>query len=101
MDQARWLVVFSVIICMMAALTILSRIHSYSRPVAQNEVVNAPPPVVAVSPERTETKKVGPARKRYGQIKFSKPPAHTFAVESAADFGRSETLNVDAGKIIE
>lgn len=101
MNQARWLVVFSVIICMIGTLTILSRISSSSKPMVQNEAVKEESPEIVVGPDKAETRKIGPARKKYGQIKFSKPPAHTFAVESAADFSRSEALNSDAGKIIE
>jgi hypothetical protein len=101
MDQARWLVVFSVIICMTGVLTILHRLSATSRNLPGIEQGNTLQPAVNISANKVEHLKTDPVRRKYGRIKFSRPPAHTFAVEGSGDFSRIEAAGRDAGRILK
>lgn len=103
MDNARWLVVFSVVLCMAAALTLLSRYSAGLRPAIK---ASAGETVVAVQQRPAEINKPA-ARKssrreipRYSQISFPRPVAHTLVVEQPREIEKmNESLNVE-GQII-
>ena len=99
MDQARWLVILSVIICMTVSLAFLQRI-------AAKPAVIVESPAADVESKRITAKipdKVTAAEGavNYGQIRFPAPPGHLFSVNSAAEITRENELTRDSGKIIE
>lgn len=102
MDNARWLVIFSALISMIAVLTFMNRFSTDAR------VLPAATPVIQIAEQKsvvyepkTDLIKRGAVRKKYGQIKFSKPPAHTFAVESNDEFRKMDASQKDSGRILE
>lgn len=104
MDQARWIVVFSVIFLMMTVLTILHRfsvVETINRtPIEKSEVLE----------KTTKGEKVSSSIKHEAgawkspaasSIKYSKPPAHVFAVEENVSFIKEEEVKEDKGRILE
>ncbi|MDN5280044.1 MAG: hypothetical protein PWR01_4009 [Clostridiales bacterium] len=101
MDQARWIVVFSVIVFMIATLTLLHKfskpsVEPLAKPAEQNESVSLP--VVSDQPEKVAQPSV---MAKPTSIKFSRPPAHVFAVENNEAFARENRESSTRGKIIE
>lgn len=103
MDNARWLVILSVVLSMAVALTLLNRYSASLRPAIK---MSAGENVVAVQQRPAEINKPV-ARKssrreipRYSQISFPKPAAHTLVVEQSREIEKmNESLNVE-GQII-
>ncbi len=101
MDQARWLIVFSVVICMIATLTILGRIYkpeviyidSESGEVAQKTVNEVEAQDFSYEPKAWKTRK-------NKNIKYSPPPKQVFAVESPTAFQDESRRISEDGKII-
>jgi hypothetical protein len=105
MDQARWVGVFSVIICMLVTLTVLYRSSRNTAKIvetAQNSTVESSDSrsaMVAVS--SSDTVSGFRERRKYGRISFPRPAAHTVAVDSDNDFSRNSELLLTEGKIAE
>ena len=104
MDNARWIVVLSVIFSMMTVLTLLNRYTARLRPttaVAGEEKAANIRHVAAVSKpavvERSSRREIP----RFGKISFTKPAAHTLMVDQPRDFEKmSESIKVE-GNIIK
>lgn len=84
MDQARWLVVLSVIIVMLTVLTFLSKQAEYPSTVNQTEIVQS-----QQKHKKTEqtTRPYTASRRKIRQpsasnIKYSTPPKHVFAIDT-------------------
>ncbi|MDD3147098.1 MAG: hypothetical protein PHD82_07335 [Candidatus Riflebacteria bacterium] len=99
MDQARWLIVLSVIICMTASLALLQRfagqpdIPAGSSEVFSQELVETP--VASVLPE------VAAGTAAPVTIRYPEPPAHIFSVPGHADAQNESAAFRDQGKISE
>ncbi|HAE38830.1 MAG TPA: hypothetical protein DCG57_09355 [Candidatus Riflebacteria bacterium] len=103
MDNARWLVILSVVISMMATLTILNRFSPRLLPdkavadtgssdAARQRAVAANNPVI----NRVSRREIP----KFSQISFPKPAAHTFVVEQSREIEKmNESLNVE-GQIV-
>lgn len=102
MDQARWLILLSVFLSMTVTLALLQK---FSRHAPQTVEISA-----SNLNGRSETSQKAdqgsPMRKdtgvrRYREVKFSKPAAHTISVEGQSEFAGFEKLLQNEGKIIE
>ncbi|MDD3378014.1 MAG: hypothetical protein BWY02_00307 [bacterium ADurb.Bin157] len=103
MDKRRWIIVFSVFLCMTFALSLLK---SFYRP-AENikkVVVNEVKKQNYSSKIKNDDKKrdLLPARiKDYGEIQYPEPAPHTFAVENSVAIERNEAEMKYRGKILK
>lgn len=99
MDQARWIVIFSVVVCMVATLTLLQRYAPKSMAVIEKpEVADVAQMPVA----RPVDKSISSGKTiNYGQIRYPEPPVHVFSVGNAAETAKEAELMSDDGKIIE
>lgn len=99
MDQARWLVVFSVAVAMITTLTLL---HRYSTPDDADAVVN--PGVQSEEIPAWQNDASGSENSdtpiRPEKIKYSKPPGHVFSVENPSKFHQEEEEMKDKGDIL-
>jgi hypothetical protein len=100
MDQARWLVVFSVVLSMIVTLTLLHR-YAGARQTEQitglqpvNQVVKEVPGPVALKADKTKWRP--PAK-----IEYSEPPPHTFVLETPQDFSLENEEKKSKGRILE
>jgi hypothetical protein len=97
MDQARWLVVFSVVVVM---ITVLSLLHRYSRPtndIVDNVDVRVDQSRTALSQQNTEpSTQVG----KQGRFKYSTPPKHVFSMEKSSTFVEENKEFKDKGQIL-
>lgn len=102
MDQVRWLVVVSVIFCMIITLTLLQK-YSYRQPHSGDpaEINVADTMVQEPENKKMTVKKAGNSLRRYREVKFSRPAAHTFSLEGQGAFSTSEKLIQNEGKIVE
>lgn len=100
MDQARWLVVISVIFFMFATLTLLSRLNQPSNKERLMDVV-ATETLQKDSAGLTSLVRSKGRRFGKGEITYSKPPEHVFAVDSESDIARNEKNMRTSGKILE
>lgn len=102
MDNARWIVVLSVIICMMVTLTLLKRYAGNPQLVTQT-TVSEEKKVTAARPVTTRAVVPSSGRReipRFGKISFPKPAPHTLAVEQAADLRKIGEANNKEGVLI-
>lgn len=97
MDQARWLVVFSVVVMMIVSLSLL---HRFSQ-VEKVEVAPATPGKTAAASWQSQSQSSSRPVANSGKIRYSKPPAHVFSVENSAKFAEEQEQMKDKGKIIE
>ena len=99
MDQARWLIVLSVVVCMIAVLAFLhrnSRQPEKVAPVSVGSSSSTGSPFVSKYKPPTKSGSSG-----FQSVKFSRPAPHTFAVDSSASFSAEETEMKDRGRILE
>lgn len=99
MDQARWLIVFSVVVCMTVTLALLQRYASQPQSAEVPLEVSAPE-IIATPIERRQIEtfknSITPS-----SIKYPKPPAHIFSLAAPADAAKEEVAFRDQGKISE
>lgn len=98
MDQTRWLIVFSVIVCMSVTLALLQKFAgSPPDAIVEPVIASEGPTVVVATPQSADKKSVvavSPA-----SIKYPAPPAHIFAVSNEAEAGQEAKTFSDKGKI--
>ncbi len=99
MDQTRWLIVFSVIVCMSVSLALLQKfaLPAPEEIVASEPVASSEESVsVAASPQsgKNSVVAVTPAK-----IKYPAPPAHIFAVSNEVEISQEAKSFADRGKI--
>jgi hypothetical protein len=102
MDQARWIIVFSVVVCMIATLTILGRIYQpeiiyidgETGEMVQKHTSKTEDQSFSYEPKAWKTRK-------NKNIKYSKPPKQVFAVESPRAFQEEGRRFLEDGKIVE
>lgn len=99
MDQARWIVIFSVLVCMVATLTLLQRFAPKSSALIDKpeSVADSQLPVT----KSADNNVIAGKSINYGQIKYSEPPAHVFSVGNAAETAKEAEMMSDDGKILE
>ena len=100
MDQARWMVVCSVVICMIAALTLLQRYAVETAAptaplVALPEVVEK---AVMAAPDNSGSEAA--ISNGYSQIRFSKPPSHVFSVGDTSEITKESESIKTSGRIL-
>jgi len=103
MDNARWLVVLSVIFCMAVTLTLLNRYAGGSRqsaPVVLEQKEQTASTSTARSSKPQENRKSRRKAPRFSETSFPKPSAHTFAVESPQEVEKMNAELKVTGKII-
>ncbi|PKL46124.1 MAG: hypothetical protein CVV42_17745 [Candidatus Riflebacteria bacterium HGW-Riflebacteria-2] len=103
MDNARWIVVLSVIVSMMVTLTLLNR---YARqqptdvPKAVEQVTKVSAPRVSEVPRPEAGLSSQNEIPNYSKISFPRPAAHTLTVDQPKDFEKmKESIKVE-GNII-
>ncbi|MDD3002110.1 MAG: hypothetical protein PHF29_10185 [Candidatus Riflebacteria bacterium] len=103
MDKRRWIIVFSVFLCMTFALGFLKThfkpVESVKKPVIGEGKKND-----NFSKKELFEKAVdnAPTRiKDYGEIQYPEPAPHTFAVENSATIERHENEMKYKGKILK
>ncbi|GAB4270121.1 MAG: hypothetical protein Kow0029_06680 [Candidatus Rifleibacteriota bacterium] len=103
MDQARWIVVLSVVFCMMATLTILTKLFPKQPVLDSNDELNVEtlPLYSRNEVRKNSTKKQKGNWKPPEKIKYSKPPSHVFEVESGEAFAAENKEFEDRGKIVQ
>jgi len=103
MDNARWLVILSVVISMMATLTILNR-YSLRQPSEKVATVTEGAAGVQQRPVEINKPVVNrPSRReipKFSQISFPKPAAHTIAVDQSRDIEKMNESLQNEGNII-
>ncbi|MBU1107455.1 MAG: hypothetical protein KKB51_12365 [Candidatus Riflebacteria bacterium] len=99
MDNARWIVVLSVIFSMMAVLTLLNRYATRLSPattVTGEENAGSVKHVTAVNKPAVVKRSSGREIPRFGQISFPKPAAHTLMIDQPRDFEKMrESIEVE------
>lgn len=91
----------SVVLSMTFTLTML---HRFNRSVTTQEVPLESPELSQPKPVLSDSVVPGRATsgiQRYGEIRFSKPAAHTFAIDRQNDIAGFEKLLQTEGRIIE
>ncbi|OGK12640.1 MAG: hypothetical protein A2W80_09120 [Candidatus Riflebacteria bacterium GWC2_50_8] len=103
MDNARWIVVLSVIFSMMVTLTLLNR---YTRqqhadvPKAVEQVSKASAPRVVEARRPEVGLSSGNDVPKYSKITFSRPAAHTITIDQPRDFDKMKESIKAEGNII-
>ncbi len=103
MDNARWLVVLSVIFCMAVTLTLLNRYAGGSRqpgPVIdekKEQITRTPADRSSQPQENRQSRRKAP---RFTEVSFPRPAAHTFVVESPQEIDRMNADMKVEGKLI-
>ncbi len=100
MDQARWLIVLSVVVVMS---TVLSLLHHFSEK-SPKTIVNIDNPAKISTQKSSEPyldSKVPGVARPIRKIRYSKPPSHVFSVETRTEFTKENELIKDKGKIIK
>jgi len=103
MDNARWLVVFSVIFCMAVTLTLLNRYAVGSRqsaPVVGEQKEQTTTTSAATSSKPQENRQARRKAPRFTEVSFPRPEAHTFAVESPQEIEKMNAEMKVKGRII-
>lgn len=99
MDQARWMIVFSVVICMVLTLAMLQRFVPAPAEVEQQQET------VVENVERVVTPAAAEDQPRmsvnYGEIRYPEPPAHVFSIGDSAESAKEAEMIVDDGKILQ
>jgi hypothetical protein len=102
MDQARWIVVASVVFFMVATLTILNK---FSAPADHNSQAAVEEPVqktpVQIKSKAKSAKTLPTTWKEPFSVKFTRPPLHVFSVENPAAFKEESKEFNGKGKILE
>lgn len=103
MDNARWMVILSVVVSMMLTLTLLNRYARSQRPetpvvVEETSQAAAPRAAEVRRPQvHHSSRGVIPT---YHKVSFPKPAAHTFAVDQPKDAEKmKESLKVEGNLI--
>lgn len=98
MDQARWLVVFSVVVVMIATLSLL---HRYSR---SNDSAIANTEASGTQNRSESSQQVVHTSEqkfnRQGRFKYSAPPRHVFSIENSSTFVEENKEFKDKGQIL-
>ncbi|MFZ5950167.1 MAG: hypothetical protein ACOYXC_05660 [Candidatus Rifleibacteriota bacterium] len=100
MDQARWLIILSVVVVMS---TILALLHRFSDKGPQI-VAPIESPAEFFPKKNSEPaldSKLPAVSRPIQKIRYSKPPSHSFSVETRAEFTKEGELIKDKGKIIK
>ncbi len=102
MDQARWIVVASVVFFMVATLTILNKFSvpaDFKEQKAVKEPVKQAP--AQVKKLAKKTKNLPTTWKEPTSVKFSRPPSHVFSIENPGAFKKESKEFSNKGKILE
>ena len=104
MDQARWLVVFSVVICMATTLTILKHLYPQKELNDLERVTNTESVALEIDnsklPKKNITRFSLPSKRRL-KVDFSPPPSHIFATDRISDFNAEAKNMKTKGRILE
>ncbi len=103
MDNARWIVVLSVILSMMVTLTLLKRYAGGPRLETPTTVENVAQTESARPAEQNRSVISLPSRReipRFGQVSFPKPAVHTFSVDQPRDFDKMNESIKNEGALI-
>lgn len=108
MDQARWMVVVSVILCMIAALTLLSRNFGHSVPAVavKNKIVQSGKGSETRRTSQVETFTKSAAKGGWRalvstRLKHRPPPEHTLAAEAPETARESQLKMETEGRVIK
>ncbi len=99
MDQARWLIVVSVVICMTASLALLQRFAGQPPAEAGQPEVSAPE--IVVTSEVYKPEAIAEDADTRSIINYPKPPAHIFSVSDQAESRQEDESFRDQGRITE
>ncbi len=98
MDQARWLIVFSVLVCMSLTLGVLKYFYG-TMPAEPSAAGLSQEPVTTFRPSIVvETRATEPSQLK--EIRFPEPPAHIFSAVSHAENERESEAFAREGKIL-
>lgn len=98
MDQARWMIVFSVVVCMSLALGTLKYFYGTApvEPVAEGNYEE--PTQTFRPPVAVETRVSEPSKLK--EIRFPEPPAHIFSGVSQVENDRESQAFANDGKVL-
>lgn len=101
MDQARWLVVASVVFFMVATLTILNKFNAPDA-TGQTAIEKSVEKTAARSKGKAQRSKASPtAWQEPTSVTFTRPPSHVFSVENPVSFKEENKEFNNKGKILE
>lgn len=97
MDQARWLVVFSVVVVMIATLSLL---HRYSR--ANDSAIANTDTIITqnLTGSSHQATRSSTQVNKQGRFKYSTPPRHVFSIENGSTFTEESKEFKDKGQIL-
>ncbi len=98
MDQARWLIVFSVVVCMSLTLGALKYFYGTVPVLAAAESLPEEPTETSRPSIAVEIRAAEPSRLK--EIRFPEPPAHIFSAVSQAENDRESQAFANEGKIL-
>jgi len=102
MDQARWLVILSVLLSMTVTLTLLQKFNrpaAKTREVSESAIRNTPG--ISGIGQKSASSRENTGVKRYREVTFSQPAIHTVAVDGQSEFARFDELLQREGKVME
>lgn len=98
MDQARWLIVLSVVVCMSLTLGLL-QYFAGSEPVEEiSEAISDAPAEEVLPALRVAAEPAAPVS--LAEIRYPEPPAHIFSSVSQAEHDHESNSFANEGKIL-
>lgn len=101
MDTARWVVVLSVIFCMISVLTLLNRNANANIASLSKTNIESPDATISDNPTSSEISFSPNTKKDYSNIpiKFTPPPKQIFEMDGAKDLEEERKAFKTEGKI--